>query len=288
MKRMLFALAAITVASSLSCGDSTGPGSGSRPIVFGSRNPQGIWDIFAINPDGTGLRNLTRSAVEDVYPSWNEARTRIAFRSMKPPGGVFVMNADGSAMRHVYSGARVVDHLSWSPDGRHLAIEGGWEGTGRQIRRLDLASGLSRVLNEYGASPDWSPDGLSIAFHEYVNSSVGNHVFVMNASDGSNVRNLTVGRGGLDPSWSPDGRRIAYSSGPAPLKIWVMNADGSNPVQLSSGGDDRLPAWSSDGTQIAFQRNSGYEITTIWVINADGTGERDLTPTMRISGHPSW
>jgi len=287
---MLFAIAAITVAGSLSCDDSTGPESSSRPIVFGSRDAQDVWDIFAINADGTGLRNLTRSAIEDVYPAWNETRSRIAFRSTKQPGGVFVMNADGSGMRHLYTEPyTVIDHFSWSPDGRHLAVEGGWEGTGRQIRRVDLSTGISRVLDRGGASPDWSPDGQSIAFHKYVNSSVGNQVFVMNASDGSNLRNLTVGRGGLDPSWSPDGRRIAFSSGSGSLNIWVMNADGSNPVQLSTGaGNDRLPVWSSDGDQIAFQRNAAFEVTTIWVMNADGSSQRDLTPTMPISGHPSW
>ena len=284
MKRMIFAIAAVAVAGSLSCGDSTGPGSSSRSIVFGSRDEEGIWDIFAIDADGTGLRNLTQSAIEDVYPVWNRTRTRIAFRSATQPGGVFVMNADGSGMRHLYTEPfTIIDHFSWSPDDRHLAVEGGWEGTGRQIRRVDLATGTSQVLHQGGFSPDWSPDGELIAFH------YGGQVFVMNASDGGNVTNLTLSLGGADPSWSPDGERIAFASGSGPAKIWVMNADGSNPVQLSTGGgDDRLPAWSSDGEQIAFQRNTAYEVTTIWAMNADGSNQRDLTPGMPISSNPSW
>ena len=287
MRNALFLVGAVAVAGSLSCSDGLGPfGQGSRQIAFASRDAENVWDIFVVNADGTGLRNLTESAAEDVYPAWNRARTRIAFRSTQPPGGVFVINADGSGMRHVYNepdepDATVV-HLSWSPDGRSLAMEGEFDITGRQIRRVDFDGSPPRVLIAGGSAPDWSPDGALIAFHMYTNAD---HVYVMNAADGTNVRNLTAGRPGMhvDPSWSPDGARIAYAGGGGP-NIWVMNADGSDPVQLSTGtGGDRLPVWSRDGTQIAFQRDA-----SIWVMNADGSNQHSVTAGLQISGHPTW
>lgn len=281
MRKTLLLVGAVTAAGSLSCSDTMGPdGSGSRQIAFNSRDAMGIWDIFVVNADGSGLRNLTRTAVEDIYPAWNSARTRIAFVSARPPGGVFVMDASGSGMQHVYTEPDAfVEHLTWSPDGRSLAVEGGFQGTGRQIRRVDLDGSPSRVLINDGFAPDWSPDGATIAFHLFSNGR--NHVYVMNAADGSDVRNLIEG---LDPSWSPDGQRIAFASGDGPLHIWVMNADGSNPVQLSAGAvNDRVPVWSRDGEQIAFQRNS-----SIWVMNADGSNQRNVTESLPISGHPAW
>ena len=33
----------------------------------------GDWEIFAIRPDGSGLRNLTRSPADDVGPAWSPA-----------------------------------------------------------------------------------------------------------------------------------------------------------------------------------------------------------------------
>ena len=51
--------------------------------------------------------------------------------------------------------------------------------------------------------------------------------------------------------------------------------------------DDKDPSWSSDGTRIAYQSNidGDYEI---WVMNADGSGQRNLTRNSVGDGDPSW
>jgi Tol biopolymer transport system component len=57
-----------------------------------------------------------------------------------------------------------------------------------------------------------------------------------------------------------------------------MNADGSNQTQLSHSGvtEDQLPDWSPDGKKIAFARGD-FGSGRIWVMNADGTGQVQLT-----------
>lgn len=55
-------------------------------------------------------------------------------------------------------------------------------------------------------------------------------------------------------------------------EVRVVNADGSANTALADGFD---PSWSADGTKIAYA--SGAESADIYVMNADGTNQRQLT-----------
>ncbi len=69
-----------------------------------------------------------------------------------------------------------------------------------------------------------------------------------------------------------------------------MNEDGLQPVRIAEQGE---PAWSADGTKIAFEKCwSAQPFQTrrdIFVVNADGTGEVNLTGDSMYGSHePSW
>lgn len=76
--------------------------------------------------------------------------------------------------------------------------------------------------------------------------------------------------------------RIVYSSVQGDL--WVVEADGSHRRRLTDSGQgiDYSPTWSPDGKRVAFRTTRGSpsrpDPSNIFVINADGSGERQLTP----------
>jgi TolB protein len=60
-----------------------------------------------------------------------------------------------------------------------------------------------------------------------------------------------------------------------------MNADGSEARILAQDGAQ--PSWSPDGQKIAFEKQ-----TNIYVMNADGSGQRKLTWGARRESSPVW
>jgi len=159
------------------------------------------------------------------------------------------------------------------------------------------------------SSPGWSPDGQRITFVSHRlghDGTLSTEVYVMNA-DGSGQRNLTREWGlelDVSPIWSPDWRKIAFVSDPCAAvagacvtQIYLMNADGSGLRRVARGGKVRLPgaagfyalppAWSPDGRKIAFgsDRDGSVEI---YVMNADGSGQRRLTRSPEVEGSLAW
>jgi TolB protein len=66
--------------------------------------------------------------------------------------------------------------------------------------------------------------------------------------------------------------------------VWTIDADGTDLTRLThSPGPDFDPSWSPDGTKIAFRSERSGE-PELWVMNADGTGQRRLTEGLS----PAW
>jgi Tol biopolymer transport system component len=86
--------------------------------------------------------------------------------------------------------------------------------------------------------------------------------------------------------------RIAFSGGtPHSEDVYVINADGTGRSRVTSDpAADFDPTWSPDGSRIAYRHQTGEDATTdIDVIEADGSGARNLTDNLSIADWgPAW
>jgi Tol biopolymer transport system component len=237
---------------------------GSR-IAFVSTGNQ----IFVMNADGSGRRQVTTSATAKSQPTWSSDGSRIAYVSNS-------FDVDGQTDLEIW------------------AINA--DGTGR--------TQLTNNTTFADTQPAWSPLGDKIAFVSTRTGDTDRNVYVMD-TDGSNQVSVTPNsptgcspncyQGHDDnPSWSPDGSKIAYIhghtlSGGGLLDIWTMDPNGANKTNVSNNDNVTYtqPAWSPQGDKFAAVGATDTD-RNIYVMNSDGSGQAPIDTSTSHDINPDW
>jgi Tol biopolymer transport system component len=219
----------------------------------------------------------------------------VAFYSARDGNNeIYVMDPDGSAPERITGNAASDVDPAISPDGRDIVFTSNRTGN-NDIFVISSSGGTAVNVTKHPANDGWarwSPNGRHIVFHS--NRDGNFEIYVMDA-DGGSLRRLT-NYSGVDmyPDWSPEGRRIVIRRD---ADIYVMDlATPDEPQRLTETGPllNQMAVWSPNGRRLAFMSaREGYP--SVFVMNADGTGQQNLTPkdpgdadTDWVSRAPSW
>src|SRR5918992_2200062 len=220
-------------------------------------------DIFSVNPDGSDLRQLTNHPANDAQGDWSPDGTAIVYRIRKPDQPI---NFEVARMP-AGGGERTV--LTDSPPG------------------------------QASSQPSWFPNRQGILFR--VSSGALADVWRMGPFGERPELQFALEGSQWYPSFSPDMRKVLFattlsSTGDSDRGIFTANPDGSGLTLLFDvpGVFDSAPAWSPDGDRIAFESDAKLAggnpegDREIFVMNADGSGVRQVTSNAVHDEGPAW
>ena len=204
---------------------------------------------------------------------------------------VCIMNADGSGFRRLTTDDGIRHfYPSLAPDGGSVVYSAFREQNIYEVYEYTLADGnVKRLTNKLGlaTAPEISPDGKQVTFMRWTAESNQYQVWLMDRS-GANAKRIP-GVLGWDPTWSPDGEKILFAATDSDGRnqLFAVNRDGSGQYRISDlpsirGRND----WSPDGAFIVTYSGEPWN-REVYLMNADGTGTRQLTPTGGNSQGPS-
>ncbi len=199
-----------------------------KSIAF-TANPNGNYDIFLMNAEGTGITQLTTASSDEKEPAWfpdgeNVVYTREIKKFLRKSLTLLEVNIRTKKSKRVISHYNKPHALSnISPRGNLLTF------TGKKTFGWDVA--LFNMAND-------------------------------------EVKFLEDGGKSCRARFSKDGQKLAYVSSKADGKgdIWTMNPDGSEKMRITHLSDtyDYFPSWSPDNKYIVFDSSHQHNHNGDW------------------------
>lgn len=278
-------------------------------ILFTS-NKDGNYNLYKINPDGSGLEQITNTPWDEYSSDWSPDGTKIVYQSSEGSdpdnqiylNNLFIINKDGTnkiklTFEGTYNGIP-----RWSPSGTKIVFISNRDGNAEIYTMNSDGTNQNRLTNNsgYDSSPTWSPDEKYIAFSSDIDD-INREIYLINVNS-LNIQRLTNNNYYDDsPKWSPDGSKIAFISNRESddNDIYIMDINGENIKRLtySTRADDPssvgnwAPDWSTDGENIVFTSDRDKvdtgQFSEIYIMKSDGSKQKRITFN-KLNWAPSW
>lgn len=190
-----------------------------KRISFYSTGRTKSADLFVINLDGTGLRQLTFHEGGDFFQAWTPDSNALVFCSERSGNkDIWRVGLDGTPPVQITKNRFNEDDPTVSPDGRYIAFDA-WANNRADIYIMNVdGSGMRQVYGTIAQeeSPHFSPDGRLLVFTRSATSGTSrSQQVVVTDLNGSGEVVVAEGSAGV---FTPDGLEIVYIDGRGHIK----------------------------------------------------------------------
>jgi WD40-like Beta Propeller Repeat len=124
--------------------------------------PGGVFQVYVMNGDGTGQRQVTNDPSSAITPTWSPDGSRIAYLSQTELGSIHAINADGTGDTELTPRTGQDALGAYSPDGTKIVFATNRDGGPYQLYTMNPdGSGQARLTSD--GSNDTAPEWQSAA-----------------------------------------------------------------------------------------------------------------------------
>lgn len=228
-------------------------------------NPDGNWELFVMNGDGTGLSQLTETPLDERSPAISPDSEQIAYSTSD--GILWIMNIGTKTITRIPLPPNRYGYPAWLSDGSGVVYTAYKFTPGNEDADLFVYSFKDQkeqpFLIQTGPQDfaSLAPDTNTLAYISSLatvlpgsGSRLTQQLWMISPQDSKPTQLLLGSESDTRPAWSPDGQWIAFSSSrKGNPDIWMIRTDGQELVQLTnSPAAETSPACSPDGQEIAY------------------------------------
>ncbi len=271
----------------------------------------GVPQVFIINPDGSGMRQVTNMPDGACQPDWSPDGQRLVFIApcekrldVYTNVKLYIINADGSGLTELAIPEGGFEP-AWSPAGTQIAFTSALSGdfqiyaynleTNQITQLTEKASDVS--LPDWSRYPAWSPSGTQIVYTGHSQLTRVPQIWTMSDAGRAKARLVLndVVFWDFQPAWSTDGRMIYFTSTRgAQVLGWLMQFDYEDrsiqiATRVTNGNFAADVSVSPDGRWLAFESTDDNGITfTVYLMSVDGSLRTLLSSDPGNEYDPVW